>query len=736
MNHTVDEIITTTCASHCGGSCILRLHVKDGVIVHIETDDADEPQLRACLRGRAYRQRLYDPNRILYPLKRVGERGEGKFVRISWDEAIDTVAREIVRVRDTYGPASILYLPLAGDLGQVHGTGHMARVLAMAGGYTMPWGQPSFHAGIYALRITYGAFSAGNTRDDLLNSRLILLWGWNPAGTVAGVNTNWYLAQAREKGIKIVAIDPRYTDSAATFAHQWIPIRPATDGAMLLAMAYVMLEENLHDRKFLDRYTTGFDKFKDYLLGVSDGVPKTPGWAEQITGVPAETIVSLAREYAATKPSALLSGVAPGRTANGEQYHRIAITLGAMTGNIGLHGGDASARAWESITSYPYKVSWGFIEGLARNPVDREGPPRRKGDPWEYKASRVHRCEVPDFIEKGRAGGFRGDCKLIAVVNFSYLNAMPNVNRIATALKSEKLEFLFVLEQVMTPTAKFADIILPTNTYMERDDLVRGAGLPFYGLQRKAVQPLGESKSHNDIATLLAKRLGLTEYGERTDEDWIREMVAVSEIPNYEEFKEKGIYRLEHKEPFVAFKQQIEDPENNPFDTPSGKIEIYSQWLAELNDPELPPLPTYVDAWEGWNDPLRTKYPLQMISTHFKRRANNQFHEIPWLAETETHAVLISGADAEARGIKDGELVRVFNDRGEVLIPARVTERIMPGVVDVPHGAWYQPDEKGIDRGGCPNVLTKDKPSPGGAFAYNSCLVEIRSTRPDAVQAD
>ena len=357
MSKSGEEIVTTTCASHCGGSCILKLHLKDGVITRIETDDGEEPQLRACLRGRAYRQRVYAPDRLLYPMKRIGERGEGKFERISWDEALDTIASEIIRVRDTYGPASILYLHMGGDLGNLHTAGQMAKVLSLAGGFTEAWGMTSFQGGMYAQQVTYGTHYTCNTRDDLVNSRLIIMWGWNPASTITGVNTNWYLAQAKEAGAKIVAVDPRYTDSAATFAHQWIPIRPGTDGAMLLAMAYVMIKENLQDQQFLDTYTLGFDKFKDYVTGIEDGVAKTPAWAEAITGVPATTIENLAREYATIKPAALMAGIAPGRTAYGEQYHRIAITIAAMTGNIGIHGGDAAGRAWESVIGgYPYKM--------------------------------------------------------------------------------------------------------------------------------------------------------------------------------------------------------------------------------------------------------------------------------------------------------------------------------------------------------------------------------------------
>ena len=721
-----EDVVTTTCASHCGGSCILKLHIKGGVITRIETDDVGENQLRACLRGRAYRQRVYAPDRLLYPMKRIGERGQGKFRRISWDEALDTVADEIIRIRDKYGSASILRLRMVGDAVNLHTPTQMDKVLSLTGGFTATWGTTSFQGGVYAQQATYGTHYTCNTRDDLVISRLIIMWGWNPASTITGVNTNWYLAQAREAGARIVAVDPRYTDSAATFAHQWIPIRPGTDGAMLLAMAYVMIKESLQNQRFLDTYTLGFDKFKDYVTGKEDAVAKTSEWAEAITGVSATTIQSLAREYATTIPSALMAGVAPGRTAYGEQYHRIAITLAAMTGNVGIHGGDAAGRAWESVIphgGYPYQMPRSRDTG---NPIEKLAPLPPKGSPPRYRASMVHWCDVPDFIERGRAGGYLADCRLIAVVNCSYVNAFPNVNRIVRALKSEKVEFIFIQEQFITPTARFADIVLPTNTFMERNDIVDGVGLAFYGYAKQAIESLGESKSELEIAGLLASRLGISGFSDRTEEDWLREMVENSEIPDNERFKREGTYRVDLKEPYVAFKEQVEDPTSNPFPTTSGKIEIYSQQWDELNHPGLPAIPKYIETWESRNDPTVANYPLQLITTHFKRRANAQFDNIPWLRELEPQAVLINSADAEARGICDGDMVRVFNDRGRIIILARVTERIMPGVVDVPNGAWYDSDEEGSDRGGCANVLTRDSYSPGGAFPYNTCLVEVQ----------
>ncbi|MFC1951573.1 molybdopterin-dependent oxidoreductase [Chloroflexota bacterium] len=720
-----EEIVTTTCASHCGGACILRLHLKDGVITRIETDNGEEPQLRACLKGRAYRQRIYAPGRLLYPMKRIGKRGEGKFERISWDEALDTVASEIIRVRDTYGPASILYVYGGGDLDMIHWRDKMPVVLSQAGGFTATWGVCCFQAGVHAQLITYGTFQTSNTRDDLVNSRLIVMWGWNPTSTITGVNTNWYLSKAKEAGAKIIAVDPRYTDSAATFAEQWIPIRPGTDAAMLLAMAYVMIEENLHNQKFLDTYTIGFDKFRDYVIGVEDGVAKTPSWAESITGVPAATSRNLAYEYATIKPAALMAGIAPGRTAFGEQYHRIAITLAAMTGNIGIHGGDSAGRAFESIMGgYPYKVRYKLTD--FENPVDEPAPPAPKGTFPGYRASRVLQINVPDFIEKGKAGGYPADCKLIVVMHSNFVNSLANTNKIARALKSKKVEFIFTQEQFMTNTARFADIILPTNTFMERNDITAGVGLAYYGYVRKAIESLGESKSPFEIASLLASRLNVPGFSGETAEDLLSKVVENSEIPDYDKFKQEGVYRFQLSEPFVALKRQIEDPINNPFPTPSGKIEIYSQQWERLNNSGLPPIPKYIEAWESGNDPLAAKFPLQLITTHPKRRAHAQFDNIPWLKELEPQAVLINSADARARGINNGDMVMVFNDRGRMVIQAKVTERIMPGVVDIPYGAWYDPDENGIDRGGCTNVLTKDVGAPGGAFTSNTSLVQVQ----------
>jgi anaerobic dimethyl sulfoxide reductase subunit A len=729
-----EQVIYTGCNQHCGGSCVLRVHVKDGVITRIETDDGEEPQVRACMKGRAQRQRVYAPDRITHPLKRVGERGEGKFERITWDEALETVAGDIRRIRDTYGPASILFLVSAGDICAINMGLPIYRCLSMAGGCSLTWAIWSYWGAIAAEHVTFGRTHRQNTRNDILNSKLIIIWGLNPSNSVHDNNFCWYLAQAKDAGIRIVAIDPRYTDTAANFADEWIPIIPGTDTAMLIAMAYVIITENLHDQQFLDKYTVGFDKFKDYVLGIEDGIPKTPEWAEAITSVPAVTIARLAREYATTKPACLLAGTVPGRTAYGEQYHRATHTICAMTGNTGKHGGGAGDIVH---TGFPLAAVYGGGLRFAPNPVEDDRPPAVHYFPPKINyilqgpRGSVNLHEVSDAILKGKAGGYPADYKMVITCNTNYLNQDANINKTVRAFKA--LESVVVLEQFISPTARYADIVLPTTTFLERDDFTSGSDQLYMAFQRKCIEPIGECKPHYFIAAELAKKLGIEDFDTMTYEERIEQMPKKNTLHlplTLEMFREKGVMKIPLPEPWVRFKEEIEDPEKHPFPTPSGKIEIYSERLAELNDPLIPPIPKWIEPWENRNDPLAKKYPLQLISTHPKRRAHTQMETIPWLRELVPQEVLMNTVDAKARGIRTGDLVRVFNDRGQMIIPARVSQRIMPGVVDINEGAWYAPDEKGVDRGGNPNVLTKDKPSPLGAFtASSNALVQIEKAQ-------
>ena len=719
------KIVPTGGCYDCGGRCLHKVHVRDGVAIRVETDDAEEPQLRSCARGRAYRQQVYSPDRLRFPLKRTGPRGSGQFERVSWEEALDTVASELLRIKETYGPKSILVVTLSGSAGSLH-TGPMTVcwLLSSFGGYTPFWGDASAEGAIFAARATYGTLTNGNTRDDLVNSRLILLWGVNPATSIFSTNTRYYLLKAREAGARVVVIDPRYSDTAATFADRWIPAKPGTDTAVMAAMAYVMITENLHDQRFLDKYTLGFEKFKDYVMGIEDGVAKTPTWAEAKSGVPADTIVWLARQYATNKPAALIPGYAPGRTAYGEQYHRMAAVLASMTGNVGIHGGGAACFERPLVgPMVPPPFSKLFEGGTYEARLKQLDVPRRL-------RSRPHAMCLWDCILKGTAGGYPIDLKMAYIAFANPLNQFPNINKGVEALK--KLEFIVVHEQFMTATARFADIVLPVTTVWERNDFSRPwTGGSYFLYMNKVIEPLLDVRSDRDICRDLASRLGIQDpFWDLPEEDavrWVTESMedVMPEVVDYERFKRDGVYKIKRPGPVIAFEKQIKDPDNNPFPTLSGKIEIYSQLVADLNNPEIPPIPKHLDPWEGAEDPLSQKYPLQLLTHHHKTRAHSCFDNNLLLNDLEPQSLWISTQDAQSRGIRNGDKVRVFNDRGETIIQAKVTERIIPGVVSLGEGAWYQPDKKGRDRAGSPNVLTRDHYSPAGAFPFNTSLVQV-----------
>ena len=717
------EIIPTSCPHDCGGKCLLKVHVQDGEITKITT--VRDPELRACIRGLSYLERFYSPDRLKHPLKRVGEKGEGRFEPISWDTALDTIASELKRIKSSYGNSSFLLNTLGGDTGQLYGTyvGAGKRLFNMFGGYTRLWSVQSFEGLVFASQHTFGSITTNsrhvyyswafkgfpmdaNEPDDLLNSRLIILWGCNPKDCINGTGTSWYIAQAKKAGCKIMSIDPIYTDTAKSLNAPWIPIRSGTDAAMLAAMAHVIITEKLQDQAYLDKYTTGFELFKEYVLGAKDGTPKTPQWAENITGVPASTIESIARTYATTKPAALIHGYAPGRTSFGEQFHRMAITIEAMTGNIGIHGGSAG-----HLLGYPIRMG-NFPTG--ENPL---------------KAS-IKRDKWADCILLGKAGGYPSDIRMMYVVGANPLNQTQNINKGVKALK--KLEFMVVNEQFMTPTAKFADIVLPVTTHFERNNIY----LPWlkgrYAIySNKVAEPRYECRSDLDIFTELAKKLGIPDYNTKTEDEWLRSFVAESDIPDYDEFKRKGFHKFELQEPWVAFKKQIDDPANNPFPTPSGKIEIYSETIANMDFENskygsyIPPIPQYIPD-EDMDSPSAKQYPLQLITPHHKYRSHATFNMVKSLNKLYTHEAWLNPEDAGERNIKNGDTVRVFNDLGTIIIKAMVTEKIMPGVVAVYQGTSYDPDENGADRGGCANVLTRDNPSPAGSFPFNSSRVQIQ----------
>ncbi len=778
------QTVVTSCAHNCGSRHALVAHKKGDVIVRLSTDDGrfqkdgffgkdteEEPQLRGCLRGRSYRQRLYSAERLLYPMMRVGERGEGKFKRVSWDEALNFVAMKMLQIKNTYGPTALVDQSYAGaSYGVLHKSdqieGLLGRFLGMFGCRTSSWSVPSYQGTTTSSRWTFGTIEDGNEDDAYAHSKLIIMWGWNPAYTFHGGNTFYYMRLAKQRGCKFVLVDPQYTDSAAVYDAWWIPIRPNTDAAMMAGMAHYIFTNNLQDQAFIDKFCQGMDEgtmpdwakdtpngkenFKDYILGKYDGTPKTPEWAAAICGVPAADIIKLAEMYAKTKPAALKASWSPGRNAFGEQYNRMAAALQAMTGNIGVLGGCAEGvgKAWHpEAVAYPYD-EWANVWFASI-----------KSDRWAHivlNYPNVKREEVGLWPRNDQLDGVIPNIKGIFWQGSNWFNQLTNINKEIEAIK--KLELVVCMDSTITPSGLYADVLLPVATHFERHDVALPWYKGHYYIHRpKVIEPMGESRTDFQIFTELAYRIGELDpqgygmfgklYNPKADRSYFLNPDAVDEAyltdwwnnrvmhhhhidMSWEEFKGYGIYKFLLDKPHVGFRAQIE--EGKPFQTPSGKIEILVNELAWVQDwtktkygEHVPSIPKWIEPWESLNSPKTKDYPFHLVSPHPRWRTHSIFNNCAWLRETYEQECTLNASDAKKLGIKTGDTVELWNERGKVVVPAYVTERCMPGVLVLHEGAWLDLDENGVDRSGNPDFLTLDAPSPAGAFAYNTVLCNI-----------
>jgi len=647
-----------------------------------------------CARGRAHRRLLTAPERVLTPLLRDGPRGEGRFRPASWDEALDAVAAHLRATLERHGGEAILHAYGAGSSGGrgLSGSGASRRLFSHLAPVTETAGRFSDHCTVTAARWMFGDVIPGSDRETLHTSRLIILWGMNPAETIMGPNTPYHIAEARDRGARVVLIDPRYTDSGV-LADRWIPIRPGTDAALAAALAYVMEREGLVDRAFLARYTAGYDRYRDYLLGASDGVAKTPAWAAAITGVPEGTVVDLAREYATTKPAALLPGWAPQRGLYGEQAPRACITLACMTGNLGLPGGG--------------EASVGTRWGAGPVGILPGGPyaPARTVAKWTWAA------EIS-------APGFPSPIRLVYVVGTNLINRSPNTGLNARVLAG--LDYVVVQDPFLTPTARLADVVLPACTDLERSDLVSAWGHDAYLYHsQQALEPAGETRTDYQICAALAERLGFgPEYTQgRSEEEWLAALLAEADL-DADRLRREGLAREPHGAR-VALAEFRADPGAHPLRTPSGRVEIHT---PEAEAYGLPAIPAYVPVER---EPREAGYPLALITPHSKQRSHSCLHTNPWLQAIEPHAAWLHPEDAAARGIADGDPIEVSSADGVVRLPARVTHRIMPGVVCIYQGAWYRPDPDGVDVGACANTLTPSRATPSGGPSTHTAWVEV-----------
>ncbi|AXW97555.2 molybdopterin-dependent oxidoreductase [Cronobacter sakazakii] len=742
-----ERVVWSACTVNCGSRCPLRMHVVNGEIRYVETDNTGGDdydglhQVRACLRGRSMRRRVYNPDRLKYPMKRVGKRGEGKFVRISWDEALDTIAQGMKRIISDYGNEAIYLNYGTGTLGGTMtrswppGKTLLARLMNCCGGYLNHYGDYSSAQIAAGLSYTYGGWADGNSPSDIENSKLVVLFGNNPGETrMSGGGVTYYLEQARVKSqARMIVIDPRYTDTTAGREDEWIPIRPGTDAALASAIAWVLITENYVDQPFLDNYCVGYDEktlppgapanghYKAYILGDGpDGTAKTPAWAAPITGIPEARIIKLAREIGEAKPAFIAQGWGPQRHSNGELACRAIAMLPILTGNVGIHGGNSGAR--EGSFSLPFERM-----PTLQNPVETS----------------ISMFTWTDAIERGpsmtaTADGVRGKEKLDVPIKMIWnyagnclINQHSQINRTHEILQDDKkCELIVVIDCHMTASARYADILLPDCTASEQMDFALDAScgnMAYVIFADQAIAPRFECRTIYDITSALAVRMGVgdTFTEGRTQEGWLRHLYAQSrraipELPDFDTFRQQGIFKLRDPQGHhVAYQAFRENPAANPLDTPSGKIEIYSSALADIAAhwqlPEgdvIHPLPVYSPGFEQVSDPLRAQYPLQLTGFHYKSRTHSTYGNVDVLQAACRQQVWINPQDAQARGINDGDLVRVWNARGEARIEAKVTPRIMPGVVALGEGAWYQPDAEGVDHAGSINVLTTQRPSP------------------------
>ena len=737
----------------------------------------------------AYKNRINSPNRTMYPLKRVdwdpqGERnpqnrGKSKYIRITWDEATDIIASELKRVIKTHGPSAVLLQADGhGETKVVHAAHGCTRgLLSLLGGYTWQTRNPDSWEGWYwGAKHVWGCEPVGkaayqsNIVPDIAEHTNLLLyagcdpetttWGWG--GQTVSQLCYWFT----ELGIKQVYICPDLNYGAAVHADKWIPILPNTDAALYLSIAYLWITQDTYDKDYVATHVIGFDKFEDYVLGKEDGIPKTPKWASEKTGVPTRIIKALARAWAANPTSTVhANGGNMARSPYATENMRLEVCLLGMQG-VGKPGRHMFTTIEWGLFGNLDPPDWGFGKTIPvpRHLVYPNLVPANQGlckDNFEeplqiiskvlvneainnppiswYGTSLCRELTENQFVQYKYPADGCSEIHMIWTDTPALMSCWNDSNYTARAYQNEKIEFMVAQHPWIENDCQFADIILPGTTKFENDDIGIDNFTAEYGtlyLDQKCIEPRGESKSDYEIVCAVAEKLGLLDQytkGKSVDE-WIKtgfEQCGVGDLVTWEEFKEKGHYVIPNDPDWekyeIGLRNFAEDPEKYPISTPTGKLEFYSQRLAEHfpDDNERPPLPHWIERGESHDERLsgeRAKeFPYLCLSNHPRWRVHSQHDDMQWLREIQTCKIVgpdgyayqtawIHPVDAEKKDIKTGDIVNVFNDRGGVLLGAYVTERVMPGVIYVDHGARYDPIVPGeLDRGGAINTITPRK---------------------------
>ena len=745
----------------------------------------------------------FDPNGN----RNVGNRGKSHYVRISWDEALDIVANEIKRVIKKYGPYTILAQSDGhAEQKVVHGAHGCSRnLLMLLGGYTQQTRNPdSWEGWWWGAKHVWGMQPVGQQQpqnnlmlDVAQNTELLLFWGcdqettpWAWGGQQASRLSFWFT----DLGIRQIYICPDLNYAAAVHADKWIPILPNTDAALYLAIAYVWITEGTYDKEYVATHTYGFEKFEEYVMGKEDGIPKTPKWAAELTHVPSRIIKALARDWASSRTSTMQGNGGPGiRGPYSTEPARLQVLLLAMQG-VGKPGANqvmmiewgnfddpdretmpvsivhpnvhsVAQRGWHCephCASFPKQIIPKTLihEAILNPPIS-----------W-YSHTLLHAPIEDQFKKYTYPAEGCSEIHMIWTDSPSWMTCWNNGNRLVEAFRSPKIEFILAQHPWLENDCLFADIILPSNTKFETADIACDTFSGQYNLvypEGKCIEPLGQSMSDYEVVCEIAKRLGLyEEYIEgKTVEEWIKigyETSGVQHLISWEELNEKGYYVIPTNPEWEKYPRGLikfyEDPEKNPLTTPTGKIEFYATGLAEHfpDDDERPPVPHWIPYGESHQEsllhPRANKYPLLLLSNHPRWGCHSQHEDITWLREIVTCKVRgpdgyqyqpawINPVDAAARGIENGDVVNVYNDRGAFLAGAYVTERVMPGAVSVDHGAKYDPIVAGeLDRGGATNPICPSKTTSRNAtgMAVSGFLIEVeradleklRSQYPDA----
>jgi anaerobic selenocysteine-containing dehydrogenase len=676
------EIRHSVCALDCPDACSLLVHIEDGRATRLRGDPA-HPVTRGFLCGKVaqYLEREYSPDRLLHPQKRTGAKGEGRFTRISWDDALNTIAHRLAAIAQEHGPESILPYSYAGTMGLLNNAGMDRRFFHRLGASRLDRTICSSTGGA-AQNATLG-LRYSTEPEQFRDAKLIIAWGANIHGT--NVHLWPFIVEARRKGAKLYVIDPVKTRTAA-LADRHLAVNPGSDLALALGLIHVIVGENLHDADYIARYTNGFDELAELARAYN------PARVAALTGIASEDIIQLAREYAGTRPAVIRLNYGVQRNERGGAAVRAITALPAITGSWKEHGGG---------------LQLGTTHAFHLNTAALEMPELQKRSALGREARIVNMAELGKALTEMK----EPPVKAMVVYNSNPASIAPHQTKVLAGMRRDDL-FTVVLEQFQTDTADYADILLPSTTFLEHTDLYRSYGHYYLQLARPALDAPGEARSNVEVFRDLALRMGFDDQCFRDSEDIMMRSLLGSGHPfladiTLERLDQEHSIRLNVSEPGAPFLPFAK----GGFGTPSGKCEFGAETLAYA-----PPVESrFGDA------SLRARYPLELISSKNDDSMNSTFGNRPQV-DADTALLHLSHPDAQARGIQSGDRVRVFNDRGSLLLRADVDGVVQPGVARAPAVRWNKRAEDAANV----NVLTSDRLTDmGGGPTFYSCLVQV-----------